>query len=244
MTSEDFVAGVDALLPVLTILATGLVTLVVAVLTAKSTRKTEQDKMEAEKARDKARFAHEKSVALADLERAELVARQQRDDAEAAARKVADEEEAARAKAVAELFFGLILYIESHNPEQGDDTRFDKYFAEQWPTSEVDLRRAIGALHDGELRNRLINLVSAMTDTEVASYHGSSSKGWVGWLSDIAVDLAMTASRMEEPDSQLLERYDAFFASVTDVYTYREEQWETQREARQDQLRDIGRQER
>lgn len=244
MTSEDFAAGVDALLPVLTILATGLVTIFVAWLTAKSTRKTEQARIQADKEREAARIAHEKSLALQESERVESAVRQQRADAEVAARELAATEEAARAKTVAELFFSVILYIESQNPELGDDRRFEHYFAERWPSFEVDLRRAIGALKGGELRNRLISLVSAITDTEVASYHGSSPKGWASWLSDMAADLAMTASRAEEPDSELLERYSGFFVSFTEVHTYREEQWEMQREARQDQLRDIARQER
>lgn len=244
MTSEDFAAGVDALMPVLTILATGVVSIFVAWLTAKSTRKTEQARIQADKEREEARIAHEKSVAEGEIERAEAAARQQRTDAEAAARKVAAEEEAARAKAVAELFFGVTLYIESQSTERGDDPRFEFYFADRWPEFEVDLRRAIGALKGSELRNRLLNLLSAITDTEIASYHGSSPKGWAGWLSGIAADLAMTASRMEEPDSELLERYDGFFDSFTDVYAYREEQWEMHREARQDHLRDIARQER
>jgi uncharacterized membrane protein YqiK len=61
---------VTALLPVLTILATGLVTIVVAWLTARSTRKTEQAKIKAEKEREEARLAHEKSVSRAEVERA------------------------------------------------------------------------------------------------------------------------------------------------------------------------------
>lgn len=244
MTSEDFAAGVDALLPVLTILATGLVTIVVSSLTAKSTRKTEQARIKADKEREDARLAHEKSVAQAEIERAESAARQQRADAEDAAQKVAAGEEASRAKAVAELFFGVILYIESEDPKQGDEASFQNHFAERWPTFEVDLRRAIGVLKDSELRNRLISLVSALTDTEIASYHGSSAKTWAGWLSDIAADLAMTASRMEEPDSELLQRYGRFIDPVTEVNSYREAQWEVHREAREDQLRDITNQER
>lgn len=244
MTSADFVAGVNALLPVLTILATGVVSIFVAWLTVKSTRKTEQARIQADREREDARIAHEKSLAQDEVERAQAALSQQRADAEVAAKRVAAEEEAARAKNVAELFFKVILYIKSQDPKRGDDARFENYFEERWPAFEVDLSRAIGALKDGELRNRLSNLVSAVTDTEIASYHGSRPKGWASWLAGTGADLAMTASRMEQPDSELLERYKSFFDSFTDVNAYREEQWELQREARQDHLRDIATQDR
>lgn len=243
MPAEDFAAGVDALLPILTILATGAVTTFGAWLTAKMTRKNDQVKIQAEKEREELRITHEKELAQGEIQRAQEAARAEQAAAAEAASLAAAREEAARAKSVAELFFGVILYIDEQNPERGDDPQFDTYFADRWPTFEVDLRRAIGSLTNGSLRNRLISIVDAATDTESASYHGSSPKAWAAWLMDIGADLAMTASRMEEPDAELLGRYESFSDSFAFVNEYRQELWETARSHRQDQLRDIRQQE-
>ncbi|RII93291.1 hypothetical protein DZF98_04785 [Clavibacter californiensis] len=134
------------------------------------------------------------------------------------------------------MFFAVILYIDSQDTER-DTQVFEYYFAERWPGFEVDLRRAIGGLKDGTLRNRLDSLVDSATDTEIQTFHGSSPKGWARWLSDIAADLAMTASRMEEPDGELVGRYKAFFDSYTEVYMWREDRREADRGMRRDQLR-------
>lgn len=244
MSAEEFATAIEPLLPVFTILATGLISILVAWLTAVMTRRSEQAKITADNDREAKRLAHEKALADADRNQAKEVAEQQRADAAAEGQRAAAAEEARRAKDTAELFFGMALYIESQDPSMGDDARFEHYFAERWPSFEIDLRRAAGTLADAQLRNRLLALVSAITDTEVASFHGSNPKGWASWLTDMGADLSMTASRGEEPDSELLERYDSFFGSFTEVNQYREELWETQRSERQDQLRDISRQER
>jgi hypothetical protein len=237
VTSQDFAAGVNALLPVLTILAAGLVTIAVAMVTARATRKNEQAKIAAETDREKARLAHEKDLAEAAAERVVSAAQHVRADAEAAAIKVAAVEEAGRAKAVAELFFEVIRFIDSHDPPR-DHEWFEAYFAERWPALEIDLRRAIGALKDENVRNRLIALVSVESDYEIASFHGSSAKGWAGWLADIGADLALTAARMEEPDAELLDRYKSFFESYTEVGMWREDRREADRGTRRDHLRD------
>lgn len=232
MSAEDFATAIQPLVPIMTILATGLVSLLVAWLTAVMARKSERAKIAADDKREKERLEHEAALAAADRDRAKEIADEQRAASDAETQRIAAAEEARRAKDVAELFFGTIAYIDAHDPSAGDDRRFDHYVTERWPSLEIDLRRAIGSLTDGELRNRLLAIISAFTDSEVISYHGSNPKGWASWLADMAADLSMTASRVEQPDAELLERYSSFFGSFTAVNDYRQDQWETQRAER------------
>lgn len=217
MSAEDFAAGVDALIPVLTILATGGVTIVGGWLTANYTRRNDQLKIDAEKAREATRLQHEEQAAIRALDSA-------RRDAELEESKARAADEFARAAAVADRFLEVLRTVRDHDPERGDDTDFATYFKLHWGTvNEIELRREVGTLTGSVLRNRLNNLVMSMDDHYMASRYGSSESGWAWWLSNMGIDLAQAAARGDEPDTETVVSYQRFFDVFTEVWEERQE---------------------
>lgn len=218
MSAEDFAAGVDALIPILSILATGAVTIFGGWATARWTRRNDKLKLEAERDREKDRLAHEDAVALRALESADEKAKQEAEAAEAL-------DQAERAKAVADRFLEVVRLVRDHDPDRGHGADFGPYFARHWDTAnEIELRREIGMLTDSRLRDRLNNLVMAMDDHYMASFNGSSDKSWARWLSEMGASFALAAARRQEPDSDDVEAYEKFFVTFTDVWQERYEQ--------------------
>lgn len=216
VSAEDFAAGVDALIPVLTILATGGVTIVGGWLTAKFTRRNDELKIEAEQAREATRREHEDEAAIRALESAKK-------DADLKESKARAADEAGRATAVANRFLEVMRTVRDHDPERGDDADFATYFKLHWGTvNEIEVRREVGTLTDSVLRSRLNNLVMSMDDHFMASRNGSSNSGWAWWLSNMGIDFAQAAARGEEPDAETLQSYAKFFDVFTDVWDERQ----------------------
>jgi hypothetical protein len=215
MSPEDFAAGVDALIPILSILATGTVTILGGWATARWTRRNDMLKLEAERDREKDRLAHEDAIALRALEAANEKSSKEQLSAQA-------NEQAERAKIVADRFLEVVRIVRDHDPGRGDDAEFAPYFARHWDTAnEIELRREIGMLTDAPLRDRLNNLVMAMDDYYMASRHGSKDKYWARWLSEMGANFALAAARRQEPDSENEQTYARFFDTFTDVWQER-----------------------
>ena len=217
-SADAFAAGVDALMPILSILATGTVTIVGGWATARWTRRNDKLKLEAEREREKDRLAHEDAVAVRALESADKRAAEE--GAETEARNQAD-----LAKNVADRFLEIVRLVRDHDPDRGHDADFSAYFAHHWDTEkEIEFRREIGMLTDGRLRDRLNNLVMAMDDYYMASFNGSREKGWARWLSEMGASFALSAARRQEPDSDDVDGYNKFFETFTHVWQERDEQ--------------------
>ncbi len=217
MTAEEFAAGVDALLPILTILSTGAVTIVGGWLTAKYTRRNDKLKIDAEQARETARLAHEEKLSARAIASAKAEAA-----AEAEKTRIADEE--ARAAKVVDRFLEVIRAVRDHDPQRGDESDFASYFQYHWGTAnEIELRREVGTLADAELRTRLNNIVVSMDDHRLAERNGSTDKTWAGWLANMGVELAQAAARGEEPSSETTESYDRFLGVFEEIAEERRE---------------------
>jgi hypothetical protein len=206
--------------PVLTVIATGVVTLGGVWLNGKFSERTEARRQAEDRRRESDR-----------VHREEL--------ADAAAQSTAQEIKAhALADEIAGLFLDEMREVRQHS--QDKDSAFTPWFNDRWKTTgDIRLRRAIGRIAEPHDRSRLMQMLDALDDYEaLATWDFSTAQPKVEEFLALAFDLAATMARGQEPDSDLTARFERFQKDVREQGAYQEEQAELKRELWREEAED------
>lgn len=184
--------------PILTVVATGAVTLAGVWINGRISARSDQRKLEAEQKK-------------LDAEAAREAERQSREDEAEVKRETRAREEADAAQGqdiVDALLRGL---RDVRDFEEADENGFRKYFAEKW-SSRLDLtiRPLVGRIRNDEARNRLIVVMDGLDDFSglADQVRGQHPRRFAEGTLLLGADLASAIARGQKPDAILLRQYD------------------------------------
>lgn len=216
---------------VLTVIATGLVTLAGVWVNGLITSASERRKSAAEQARFET--ANEREDAAAELK----------------GKAQAKLAEASVAREIVEHFTEALTEVRMF--PNGDVANFDTQFGKRWDEHfELELRQSVGSLLDGEGRMRLVAIMDALGDFQpLAPFSGAcETRRFVDDTLTLGIELALAFARGQIADDKQSQRFDSLNQSLSDWDRFLEQNRKTserrerellEREAKEDRLDEM-----
>lgn len=212
--------------PILTVVATGAVTLSGVWINGRITARSDQRKLEAEQKK-------------LDTEAAREADRQRREDQAEAKREARerDEADAARGQEIVDALLKGLRDVRDF--EETDEDGFRSYFESKWSSRlSLIVRPIVGQIRDDESRSRLVVVMDGLDDfSDLAEQaYGANPRRFAESTILLMTDLASAVARRQRPEPSLLHDYDKLVELIDALDQHRRFQHQMRAEERAERM--------